>query len=151
MSRNSVRYIRDHVGYIFVKSPPKWSENHLLYIPMGPDLVQHTIGTPLYHRPTQILPKQIPMQQNLPGELPPKKIIHGDVSTHTPHNFFCFFVPTEKKTCIASPQSACIPIHPHISLYIPKHLFCVQMGGNLQFTSKLPTQNVYMQSSPQKL
>ena len=49
--------------------------------------------------------------------------MRGDVSSHTSHKVFCFFVPTEKKTCIASPQSPCIPIHPHISLYIPKQFF----------------------------
>ena len=74
---------------------------------------------------------------------PRKEKLRGD-GPHTqkfawgrPHAF-----PTQNISFFSSPQKnlhllPAIPMHPHISLYIPKHLFCMGMCGNSQFTSNI--------------
>ena len=64
-----------------------------------------------------------------------------------PHANFCAWghphaFPTQNISFFSSPQKnlhhlPAIPMHSHISLYIPMYLFCMGMCGNSQFTSNI--------------
>ena len=66
------------------------------------------------------------------GMVPTHKNLCGDVPTHSPRKIFHFFVPTKKLLLLPA-----IPMHPHISPYIPMHLFCMGMCENLPFKSNI--------------
>ena len=77
--------------------------------------------------------KSAPHKENLRGDGPhTQKFAWG-----RPHAF-----PTQNISFFSSPQKnlhllPAIPMNPHISTYIPMHLFCMGMCENLQFKSNI--------------
>ena len=124
---------------IFLSNPhQEWSNGRLLYVGLCHGIVQYTSriildifrsyprqNTPLYHRPGKSSSHKFPC----------KKIMRGDVPTHSPHKIFIFLFP-HRKNHIFSP-----------------HLFCMKMCLTSQSTSKIcpPHVKFYLQPSPHKL